>query len=178
MLVDVLAWIIIALGTLWAADALLPLTAVRGYLGRPGRGWHARHRRPERPDEPGAGKANWREFRKSLLVAATGVIWLVTEPRRDVAAEVLLGAAIVVIVAWELGSWLLARRAGGRGAAWRELPEVLWPAFPSLVWLGRSWSYITWLVIGMGVLLVAPELDKWLRRWLARRAASAADPPG
>src|SRR5215470_1364896 len=114
--VDVLAWITIGVGASCAAAGLVSLLAGRGHRGPERRGAHAA---PRALAEPGARHAAWREFRTYLLIVATGAVWLVTQPKHRGAAEVLVAAAVVAIVAWQLGAWLTAPPGVGRGAALR-----------------------------------------------------------
>jgi len=170
--VDVLAWITIGLGASCAAARLVSLLAGPGHRGPERRGAHAA---PRALAEPGARRAAWRELRTYLLIVATGAVWLVTQPKHRGAAEVLVVAAVVAIVAWQLGAWLTAPPGVGRGAA---LQEALLPALPALAWLASGWSYTRWVLIAVVAALAAPELDAWLRPRLRRKPGdAAADPP-
>jgi len=172
--VDVLAWFLIAAGSAFAVGCLASLA--RGPdPRRSGRGAHAR---PAPPD-PDARRSTTKDLRTSLLTIATGMVWLMTLHAGHRAAEAAVGIAVVAIAAWELGSWLRSRRAGAPTAAWREFPFVVMPSLPALAWIAGRWSYATWVIAGLGVMMIASELDKWFRSRIAGRPAGpATGPPG
>lgn len=95
MTVD-LAWIVLALTTLSMARALIKLR-----VGRP---------RPEMT-EPGARSKAWSDFRWSLLLFNTGLVFLAAELKDD-AAEWVTRLATFAILSLILAIWLRSRVRG------------------------------------------------------------------
>ncbi len=119
----------------------------------------------------------WRELRLYVLLAATGVVRLVAGPKPDAAVEAPVAILVVVIVAWDLRWWLRQRQHSGPGTPWREVSRLMLPAMPSLAWLASGWRYTTWVIIAYGVVLVAPDLDSWLRPRLRREPGDTRPEP-
>jgi hypothetical protein len=97
LLVEVLAWVVIVIGTLSAAQRLARLVA-------------------DRTRRPGGGTRDvvWQKLRLSLFAVVVGVC-LLTIQSKNGTAEWLAASALTVVVFWDLGSRLkfhMRRKSG------------------------------------------------------------------
>jgi hypothetical protein len=163
---DILTWVAIVVGSLRAAALLAPLAIARMQA----RGAHARSKLAE----PGERSEAWHELRQSLLITSTLVALVAVEAKDDIAMW-LLGIAISLIVIWEVGSCLGQAEPGARSKAWHELRWNLIPVSGAAFALVSGWRHgiAWWPVVVFMFLLVAPDLDSWLR---ARITRGSGDP--
>jgi len=90
---DVLAWVFIVVGTVNSALTLVTRSTDI-----------AKHKRAG----PGARNRAWPELRRSLFLVTAGIC-LLTIQSKAYTAQWLAAAALTVVVAWDLGSWLKFR---------------------------------------------------------------------
>jgi hypothetical protein len=90
---DVLAWVFIVIGTVSFALTLVTRSSDS-----------AKHKRAG----PRARSTAWPELRRSLFVVAAGIC-LLTIQSKAYTAQWLAAAALTLVAAWDLGSWLKSR---------------------------------------------------------------------
>jgi lysylphosphatidylglycerol synthetase-like protein (DUF2156 family) len=171
---DILIWVVIVVVALSAAPILARLAITRGQARRSPPGAHAR---PVLAEPGERGKA-WHEIRALLLVPSAVVASQVVGSK-DHTLRWLLGIAIFLIVIWELGSLLGLSEPGARKEARRKSRWVLLLALGTVFTLAEGWKYDTlwWLALVM-FLILAPDLDSWLRARLSRGSGDGAiEPP-
>jgi hypothetical protein len=163
---DILIWVAVVVVAAAAAGELVPLAAGRRNARRP-RGAHAR----PVPTEPAERRQAWHRVRLMLLAVSTfGAVS--ANGYRDHTTRWLAGIALFLIVAAEFRSWLGSSGPGGRRAAWPEFRFVLLAATGSASVLANGWRYDTlWWLAAVMLLILAPDIDAWLRARIISRAS-------
>lgn len=112
LLVEILAWMSVTIGTMITAWRMVPLAAGRLI---PGRSHAVAYARPPGLAEPDARRRTRRELEAPVVLVATGV--LVLGVNNGVIKWLMLGLIVILAPLRNLGVWIRSRRDRGPGQA-------------------------------------------------------------
>jgi hypothetical protein len=173
VLVEYLAWAGISLWLLVVVSWTIWLVTYP--FRQPSTGTHAK----AGLEDLGARRKEWKNVRQLWLFGLTIPAALVAGHKDHGVIQWLLVAAMLVIVVWEVRTWLSGNEPGVHVRDWKALgPVVVTGGCQGLILIdGLSGDSYWWVLAVVALVFILAEFEPWFRSWMRRRSDGAAPEP-